>query len=360
MPRWTRQAPPPRPSWPPRPRAAGALLLGPNCLGAINVHRRLAATFTTALEALDPVPGGFSYMGQSGALGAYWLEMASRAGLGIASWITTGNEAQVTGADALAYLARDAVTKVIGAYIEDIKDPDAFAEAAETARAAGKTLLVLKSGRSAAGAHAALAHTASKAGEADWYDGFLRECGAAAVHSLSEMIDVARVLSAAAPSPPDPRLAIVTVSGGAGVLACDAAEALGVRLASFPDSLRAELRTILPGFAQAPEPRGRHGRSRVGQAAHAAHARRTGLRRRVRRDLGVHRLHGKHSRQPDRGDRCDPAPRQAAGGDLDGRARDGRRPHPSHGRPRIRRHQTGRRRPGLRLEPLEDTLRRTP
>jgi acyl-CoA synthetase (NDP forming) len=237
-----------------RVRAAGAVMLGPNCLGAVNVHRRLAATFTTALETLDPRPGGFSYMGQSGALGAYWIEMADRAGLGIAKWITTGNEAQANGADALAYLAADRETRVIGAYIEDIKEPERFATAAAAARAAGKTMLALKSGRSALGARAALAHTASNAGEDDWYDGFLRECGATRVRSLSEMIDAARLLAAPYSVPPSPRIAAVTVSGGAGVLICDEAMRHGLAMAEFPSSLVETLRTILPSFARPQNP----------------------------------------------------------------------------------------------------------
>ena len=235
-------------------RAAGAVMLGPNCLGAINVHRKLAASFTTALETLDPTPGGFSYMGQSGALGAYWIEMASRAGLGIAKWITTGNEAQATCADALAYLAGDRETRIVGAYIEDIKDQDAFSAAAGRSEAAGKRILALKSGRSAGGARAARAHTGSSTGNDSWYDGFLAECGIVRVRSLSEMVDAARILSADLPPPSKPRIAAVTVSGGAGVLICDEAERYGLEVAQIGPALADEFRAFLPGFAHPQNP----------------------------------------------------------------------------------------------------------
>lgn len=233
---------------------AGAVLLGPNCLGAINMHARLTATFTTALEQLEPEAGGFSYMGQSGALGAYWIEMAAQAGLGISKWISTGNEAQIGSAEVLAYLADDPTTGTIGAYIEGVKQPERFAEAARRAAANGKTILAIKSGGSRGGAHAALAHTASATGDDGWYDGFLRDCGIRRVRSLSEMIDAARILSTTTPPPPAPRLAIITVSGGAGVLACDEAERLGIAIADLPAALSARLATVLPRFSRPQNP----------------------------------------------------------------------------------------------------------
>jgi len=234
-------------------REAGAVLLGPNCLGAVNVPARLPATFATTLEVLDPKPGGFSYVGQSGALGAYWMEMADAAGLGIAKWITTGNEAQVTGADAIAYLAADAHTRIIGTYIEDIKAPDEFAAAADAAKKAGKRIVAIKAGRSAAGARASATHTASQAGDAGWYDTFLAECGVIPVKSLTEMIDVAR-LAEAGPAYNAARIGMVTVSGGAGVLVCDTAADQGLAMAELSDGDRATLREFLPFYAPAANP----------------------------------------------------------------------------------------------------------
>ena len=235
-------------------RDGGITLLGPNCLGAINAHRRLTATFTTALEQGGLPVGGFSFIGQSGALGAYWLDLARAAGLGIAKWITTGNEADVGIADALAATASDRETRLIGAYFEQVRDPDAFAAAAETARARGKTILALKAGMSPQGALAAAAHTASNAGSPEWYRGFLRECGVVQLGSLSEMIDVARLAEAPVPARGVTRIGVATVSGGAGVLICDAAAEQGLEIATLPPETSATLRAILPSFAQPRNP----------------------------------------------------------------------------------------------------------
>jgi acyl-CoA synthetase (NDP forming) len=237
-----------------RARAGGITLLGPNCLGAINAHRRLTATFTTALEKGGLPPGGFSFIGQSGALGAYWLDLARAAGLGVAKWITTGNEADVGIADALSAVASDAETRLIGAYFEQIRDPDAFAAAAAEAKRRGRTILALKAGMSPQGALAAAAHTGSDAGSPDWYRGFLRECGVVQVGSLGEMIDVARIAEAPVPARGVERIGVVTVSGGAGVLICDAAAELGLEIAALPEATGAALRGILPSFAQPRNP----------------------------------------------------------------------------------------------------------
>jgi len=235
-------------------RVAGAALLGPNCLGALNVPGRMPATFATTLETLVPKPGGFSYVGQSGALGAYWLEMADAAGLGIAKWMTTGNEAQVTSADAIAYLARDVQTRIIGAYIEDVKAPDAFAAAAQVARDAGKTIIAIKAGRSAAGARAAATHTAARAGEYRFHADFLDECGVIRVTSLTEMIDVARLADVAPRAYGAGRIGMVTVSGGAGVLVCDEAADQGLAMAELSPQDCAALRDFLPFYAAATNP----------------------------------------------------------------------------------------------------------
>ncbi|MGE4431216.1 MAG: CoA-binding protein [Sphingobium sp.] len=237
-----------------RAQSAGAVMLGPNCLGAINFHTGLIATFTTALEIEQPRAGGFSYFGQSGALGAYWIEMAARAGLGLGKWLSTGNEAQVNSADALAYLANDPDTKLIAAYFEDIKDPENFAIAADIARANGKRIIALKSGQSAAGKRAARAHTASQPGDDGWYEELFARHGIIRVRSLSEMIDTATLLSSATPFPTSDRLAFVTVSGGAGILMCDSAAEVGLGIAEFSPALTDALRTILPGFAQPQNP----------------------------------------------------------------------------------------------------------
>ena len=234
--------------------AAGVALLGPNCLGTINAHQGVIATFTTALDAGTLPPGSFSYVGQSGALGAYWIEKVVTAGLGVSKWITTGNEAQLGLAEGLAYLAQDDETRLIGIYIEDIKHPAVFAAAAAAARAAGKTMLAIKAGRSVAGRRAVAAHTGADAGDDARYRRLLDDCGVVRVASLTEMVDAARLILSDTPPARVRRLGVVTVSGGSGVLICDAADDAGLTVPELPREVCAALDKVLPTFVRRQNP----------------------------------------------------------------------------------------------------------
>jgi acyl-CoA synthetase (NDP forming) len=233
---------------------AGIAFLGPNCLGVVNFQARLPATFATILETTVPKPGPFSYIGQSGALGVYWTDMVDKAGLGAAKWITTGNEAQISLADALSYLARDPDTEVIGAYVEDIKNPELFAAAAAEAKAAGKTVLAIKSGRSKTGVRAVAAHTGADAGDDTLYGQILRDNGVIRVASLSEMIDGARLALSKPTVKKAKRLGVVTVSGGAGVLICDAAADYGLEVPDLSAEMQADFRSFMPAFIHPQNP----------------------------------------------------------------------------------------------------------
>lgn len=234
-------------------RAAGLLLLGPNCLGLFDTRSRVAATFTTALESCDVPTGGFACVSQSGALGAYWLDMVRQAGIGVSHWISTGNEAGVGIADALAFLAEDDATRVIGMYVEDIKDGARFREAALAARQAGKPIVAIKAGRSAAGAMAAASHTGALAGEFASYEAFFRQFGIVTARSLSEMVQVAKLHLAGA-VPAGDRLGIVSVSGGAGVMLADAADLAGFAVQPLSAATGAALAEALPSFAKPQNP----------------------------------------------------------------------------------------------------------
>lgn len=234
-------------------RASGVTILGPNCLGLANARSGLIASFTTALEETPLRAGGFSLVSQSGALGAYWLDIVLRSGLGFDQWITTGNECDVDAAEAVASLVDAPETRVIGLYIEQVRDVPAFRRALARAAAAGKPVIAIKSGRSAAGAAAAASHTGALAGDDALYDACLRQHGALRVDSLSAMIDAARLFLFDS-VPAGPRLAVMSVSGGAGVMIADAAEGLGLSLPAFGEATRAALRQALPAFVQPANP----------------------------------------------------------------------------------------------------------
>lgn len=228
-------------------------ILGPNCLGAINSETGLIASFTTAMEETPIKAGGFSLVSQSGALGAYWLDICLRSGLGFGKWIATGNECDLDAGDAIAYLAEDAQTKVIGLYVEDIRDTYAFRSALRLAARRGKPVIVIKAGRSSLGAAAAASHTGALAGDDALYEACLRQYGALRVNSLGEMIDVARLFLFDS-IPLGHRVATMSVSGGAGVLIADISEQLGLDLPALSPQTEQTLADVLPSFVKAANP----------------------------------------------------------------------------------------------------------
>jgi acyl-CoA synthetase (NDP forming) len=234
-------------------RENGVTILGPNCLGVANSASGLIASFTTALEETPLRRGAFGFVSQSGALGAYWLDIVLRSGLGFSHWITTGNECDVDAAEAIEYLVDNPDTEVIGVYLEDIRDTIRFRHALRRAAAAGKPVIAMKSGRSSAGAEAAASHTGALAGDDSLYDACLKQFGALRVNSLTELIDTARIFLYRC-VPGGNRLAVMSVSGGAGVLIADEADAHGMTLPVFAPSTLAALAPILPSFTKASNP----------------------------------------------------------------------------------------------------------
>jgi len=234
-------------------RDSGVAIVGPNCLGVANSQTGLIASFTTALESTGLRSGRFSFVSQSGALGAYWLDIVLRSGTGFSQWITTGNECDVDAAEAIDFLVDDPSTEVIGLYIEDIRRPAAFRAALQRAAVAGKPVIAIKSGRSSAGAAAAASHTGALAGDDALYDACLHQYGALRVDSLTEMMDAARIFLHRA-TPSGPKLAVMTVSGGAGVLIADACEPLGLALPALAPATVDALAPVLPSFVHPANP----------------------------------------------------------------------------------------------------------
>lgn len=234
-------------------RAHDVAILGPNCLGVANSATGLIASFTTALEETPIRQGGFALVSQSGALGAYWMNICLRSGLGFSKWITTGNECDMDAAAAIAYLAGDADTRVIGLYVEDIRDTVAFRRALRAAAEAGKPVIAIKAGRSQAGAAAAASHTGALAGDDALYDACLRQHGALRVDSLGQMMDAARLYLFDS-VPQGRRIAVMSVSGGAGVLIADEAERWGLALPPLAEHTASALAPVLPSFVQAANP----------------------------------------------------------------------------------------------------------
>ncbi|MFO7856403.1 MAG: acetate--CoA ligase family protein [Paracoccaceae bacterium] len=226
-------------------RETGVRLIGPNCLGGFNAGTGFTPCFSATLERGRPETGGLGIASQSGAYGSHIYFLARKRGIGTRYLLTTGNEADVTVAETIGLMAEDEDVHCILAYCEGVKDGERLVASLETARAARKPVVMMKVGRSEVGAAAAASHTASLAGEDAVYDAVLRQFGAWRARTTEEALDIAY---AARPRlyPVGRRVGIVTISGGAGVLMADAAEAEGLDVAPMPEDAQAALKARVP------------------------------------------------------------------------------------------------------------------
>jgi acyl-CoA synthetase (NDP forming) len=220
-------------------RQFGMRVIGPNCAGIVNTAHRLFATLETR-----PPTGKMAFISQSGALGGAVLSWAEEQGVGISKFVSYGNRADLDEVELLPYLAGDVETSVVALYIESVSDGRAFREAVSNFTRM-KPLVVIKSGRSAAGQRAALSHTGSMAGSDAVYDAVLAESGAIRVASVEEMFDLCKGF-VSLPRPKGNKIAIVTNSGGPGILAADQAEKAGLVVGEIDPELKAHLKTFLP------------------------------------------------------------------------------------------------------------------
>lgn len=233
-------------------RETGIRVLGPNCLGAYNSGLGLFATFSTTLESRFPRPGPIGLVSQSGAYGSHLSLLATRRGLGIRYWFTTGNESDITVSECIEWMADRDDVSVIMAYAEGINAPDALVRALKKAAARRKPVVFMKVGRSIVGAQAALSHTASVAGSDPICDAVLRQYGAFRARTTEEMVDVAYVASFGT-MPQSRRVALLTISGGVGVQMADAAADAGLDVVPLRRQAQEELKRDLP-FASPQNP----------------------------------------------------------------------------------------------------------
>lgn len=220
----------------------GIRYIGPNCAGLVNTAWGLEAT----LEA-SPAKGRVSLISQSGAIGGAFMEASRSRGLGVGKFLSFGNGSDLNQNELLEYLADDPDTAVIAMYIENVKEGRPFMKA--LAYAAGrKPTAVIKSGRTDGGRRAAQSHTGALAGADAVYDAAFAQCGALRAESLEDLMDLCKGMSMAQPLG-EGRVAIITNSGGPGVLAADACERQGLLTPAPGPLLRARLQACLPAFA---------------------------------------------------------------------------------------------------------------
>lgn len=230
----------------------GMRLIGPNCQGMMNIADGYALGFGTPF-GLTYRRGGLSLTSQSGAFGNSVLMLADEEGVGFRHYLSTGNEAVTTTLDVVEHFVDDPGTDVIASYVEGFRDAHRTVAVGRRVLAAGKPWLVWKVGNSAAGAQAAASHTANLAGAPALYRAAFAQCGAIEVGDVDELADCAHAFNAGR-LPRGPRIAIVTVSGGAGILMADRCSAAGLQLPALTDASRAALRELLPAFASTGNP----------------------------------------------------------------------------------------------------------
>jgi acyl-CoA synthetase (NDP forming) len=228
-----------------RVRGYGMRMVGPNCMGLLNANpaRRLNASFSP----LFPKPGHLGLSSQSGALGLAILALAAERGLGLSTFVSVGNKADVSSNDLLEYWEEDDATHVILLYLESFGNPRRFAR---LARRIGRTkpIVAVKAGRTRAGSRAAGSHTAALAANDAAVEALCRQSGVIRADTIDEMFDVAACLDSQ-PLPAGRRVAVVTNAGGPGIMAVDACEANGLTIPTFSAATRARLATFLPPAA---------------------------------------------------------------------------------------------------------------
>jgi acetate---CoA ligase (ADP-forming) len=232
-------------------REHGVTLLGPNCLGFLNAHARTAPFALTIPLPLTPGPVGIAL--QSGALASVVLGFLRARAIGVSTLATVGNEAMISTADVLQYLAEDPDTKVICLFLEEIGDPAAFARAARAAGQAGKPVVALKVGSSPAGQQSALAHTGAVAGDDAVVSAFLADLNVIRVTSLEELL-VTGALLGYSRWPAGRRMGVLTLSGGACDLIADRASEQGLEIPPFAAATAAAIAPHMPSFATVRNP----------------------------------------------------------------------------------------------------------
>jgi acetyltransferase len=223
-------------------------LIGPNCVGAMNLHNGLNTTFINGV----PDEGGIGFLSQSGAICGGVIEMIRGKKVGFSHFLSLGNEADVTETDIIEYMGEDPRTRVIAAYVEQIRDGRRFLEVARRVSQI-KPIVLIKAGRTSAGARAVSSHTGSLAGSYTAYQTAFKQAGVIEVQNFSELFEIAFALDTQ-PIPAGKNTVIMTNAGGPAALASDSISANGFVLGDLSESTRTELRAHLNPAAQVSNP----------------------------------------------------------------------------------------------------------
>ena len=226
-------------------------LIGPNCMGVLTPSTRVDSVFLPIYKLGRPRVGKIAFISQSGAVGGCIVDLAARAGIGMSKFVSYGNAAVINECDLLEYLANDKETEIIVVYLEGVKDGRRFLEVTRRITPK-KPIVVIKAGKSAAGAEAAKSHTGSLAGAAEAYTAAFKQARVIEAATLDQLFEFAKIFDQ--PLPRGSRVGIITNGGGMGVLATDSLEYEKLQLARLSDETNASLRLALPPYANVRNP----------------------------------------------------------------------------------------------------------
>jgi acetyltransferase len=233
-------------------RGAGIRIWGPNCMGLVDVPKRHFFTFMhPRISQIGLLEGRISLIVQSGMLSAGFLAVMRQRSIGVSKACSIGNRADVDECDLLRYLLADPGTQAVALYLESVRKGREFAG---LAAGSPKPIVLLKGGRSDAGARAAMSHTASLAGNSRLLDDVLRMNGVILASDFAQMMDMANAAAASRGFPSGGRTAVLTFSGASGILACDHLSAQGFELARFSPSCQERLDELFPEWMPASNP----------------------------------------------------------------------------------------------------------
>jgi acyl-CoA synthetase (NDP forming) len=240
-------------------KKTGMRISGPNAEGFYSQVQRVAATFSPTVDvkpgttSLAASQRRFGIVAQSGGIGFAFYHRAKALGVALSYVVSAGNESDLGAGEFFEYMVQDASTDVILLFIEGIRDVDKFLAAARRAAALRKPVIVTKVGRSGAGERAAASHTASMAGWSAAYDAVFAKYGFIVSNDLDEAVTIAAVLTTN-PLPKGDRVAVLTVSGGAGIWGADSVSMQGLQVPELSESIQSEIKNLLPSYGATRNP----------------------------------------------------------------------------------------------------------
>lgn len=235
-------------------RKNGIRIIGPNCVGLVNLSNGLIGTFSPAILSV-PLDGqrGVGYVSQSGAFGVLTYMAAAQNNLSFNYFVSVGNEMETEFADVVEYMVHDPKISIISGYLEGAKNPDKLRNLAKEALDKNKPIIVMKTGRSTAGSRAAASHTGSLAGSDKIYDAFFKQSGIVRADDYEDIISFSKLfLSNKLPS--GRNTVIITSSGGRGINEADRCESYGLNIIPLSEKTMEEIKLHIPDFASASNP----------------------------------------------------------------------------------------------------------